>query len=310
MSFGSMESLMKCVNRWLWLVFSALASSAARAEFPTTQPYPEVRYVNQVVEDPPQQIHVVSIDLADPDVAIRVSPGGADPDGPGPWQTTLLVPSVVATRENFDVVVNGDFFSAKQVKDAEGKSSGYVTGIWASALGPAVTDGKTWARPDKPRPALVIDANGRPTIGEFKEVPSNAKQAVAGSTILLNGGKVVAESQSKFSTTRHPRTAVGIAEGGKRLVLVVVDGRRKGEASGMTLMELADLMSRLGCQSALNLDGGGSTELLLRDPETGALHVMNHPSDGRERAVANVLGITVRGTKRIATTQMVPAVTK
>jgi hypothetical protein len=293
-------------NRWLWLVVWALSAAAARAEFPTTQPYPEVRYVHQVFDDPPQQIHVVSIDLADPDVAIRVAPGGPDPDGPGQWQTTLLVPSVVATRENFDVVVNGDFFSAKQVKDAEGKSSGYVTGIWASALGPAVTDGKTWARPDKPRPALVIDATNHPSIGEFKEAPSNAKQVVAGSTILLAGGKVVAESQSKFSTTRHPRTAVGIADSGKRLLLVVVDGRRKGEASGMSLTELADVMMRLGCQSALNLDGGGSTELLLRDPETGELHVMNHPSDGRERAVANVLGITIRGTKRVPATQMSP----
>ena len=61
----------------------------------------------------------------------------------------------------------------------------------------------------------------------------------------------------------HPRTAVGIADGGKRLVLVVVDGRSKEKAVGMSLKELAKVMLDLGCESALNLDGGGSTTLAI-----------------------------------------------
>ena len=64
---------------------------------------------------------------------------------------------------------------------------------------------------------------------------------------------------------------------------MTVDGRQPGCSVGMTLAELASLMRELGCSDALNLDGGGSTTLWTR----GA--VVNRPSDGQERAVADGL---------------------
>lgn len=60
-------------------------------------------------------------------------------------------------------------------------------------------------------------------------------------------------------------------------------GRQKGLSDGMTFHELAELARRLGCTEALNLDGGGSSTLWLGG------QVMNSPSDGRERLVANAL---------------------
>ena len=88
------------------------------------------------------------------------------------------------------------------------------------------------------------------------------------------------------------------ADAGATLVLIVVDGRQPGEATGMSLTELGQLMLDLGCHDALNLDGGGSSNLVLRDPLTGELKVINRPSDGRERAVVNVLGVSIRGSVR------------
>jgi exopolysaccharide biosynthesis protein len=67
---------------------------------------------------------------------------------------------------------------------------------------------------------------------------------------------------------------------------------------GVSLDELAEIMLKLGCTDAVNLDGGGSSTLVLRDPETGELKTANHPSDGRERAVANVLGVRIRAEAR------------
>jgi exopolysaccharide biosynthesis protein len=64
---------------------------------------------------------------------------------------------------------------------------------------------------------------------------------------------------------------------------------------GMTLHELAKQMIRLGCYNSLNLDGGGSTTMVYRDPNTHLLKVVNSPSDTRERSVAEALGVTVRG---------------
>ncbi len=262
------------------------------------QPYAGVRYEYRVSAGPEEQIQVVFVDLANPDVDVRVSAGGDDPDGDGPWQTTLQVPSVIAAREHFEVAVNGDFFAAQKTVDVEGTQSGYVAGKWATVSGPAVTDGALWAPAEKARPVLWLDGRKTPHIAEMKDVPAEAMQVIAGSHILVSDGKSVVESESSFSRTRHPRTAVGVLGDGHTLVLVVADGRHAGVALGMSLSELAELMRQLGCREALNLDGGGSSEMVARDPVSGQLRVLNHPSDGRERAVANVLGISIRGSRR------------
>ena len=73
----------------------------------------------------------------------------------------------------------------------------------------------------------------------------------------------------------------------------VGDGRKPGIAAGMSYDELGVEMQRLGCRVALNLDGGGSSVLAVRDSATGKMKILNEPTDGHERAVADVLGITV-----------------
>ena len=122
-----------------------------------------------------------------------------------------------------------------------------------------------------------------------------ARQVIAGSNIIVKDGKNVAPPGDEPGLARgpHPRTAVGIADGGKTLILVVIDGRRKGQAVGTSLTETAEIMLRYGCRDAVNLDGGGSSTIAIRDPRTRKLVTLNNPSDGRERSVANVLGVTV-----------------
>jgi hypothetical protein len=276
-------------------------SVEARADFQNPQPYPEVRYEQRTSTTPPQQIYVARIDLSDADVDIRVSAGGPDPDGAEEYQTTLQTPTTIAERERFEVAINGDFFVARKTVDVEGTQLGYVSGKWAKVLGPAVTDGHLWAPAAGPRAALIVDAQKRPRLAMLKDVPADALQVIAGSHIIVRDGKTIVDATGSFARTRHPRTAVGIADNGKTLVMVVVDGRRAGEAVGMSLTELADLMKQLGCRDAINLDGGGSTELVIRNPASGQLQVINRPSDGRERAVANVLGVSIRGTRRLPT---------
>lgn len=94
-----------------------------------------------------------------------------------------------------------------------------------------------------------------------------------------------------FSTTRHPRTAIGVKPDG-RVILLTVDGRNANSA-GMSLFELRKIMKWLGCTSAINLDGGGSTTLWIQGfPDNG---VINYPTDNKlwdhsgERKVANVI---------------------
>lgn len=87
----------------------------------------------------------------------------------------------------------------------------------------------------------------------------------------------------KFTETRHPRTGIGFSRHGTIVYFVTVDGRQQSSV-GMSLIEFGDLMIELGCHQALNLDGGGSTTMVVEGK------VMNSPSDANgERPVANAL---------------------
>jgi hypothetical protein len=115
----------------------------------------------------------------------------------------------------------------------------------------------------------------------------NIREAVAGAPRIVTDGKadirLTEEGMGRsFSTTRHPRTAVGETRDGK-LLLVTVDGRQNGLSRGMSLTELANLFLKYGAVHAVNLDGGGSSAVVVRNV------IANSPSDGRERPVANML---------------------
>ncbi len=116
-------------------------------------------------------------------------------------------------------------------------------------------------------------------------VPADTDVVGGGPTLLRDGRVVVGDDPEGFKPDvvagRAPRTAVGF--NGRRLLFVTVDGRHPGVSAGMTLAELAALLRELGCTDAINLDGGGSTTAWVR----GA--VINQPSDGRERRVADSL---------------------
>ena len=112
---------------------------------------------------------------------------------------------------------------------------------------------------------------------------TGATAALGGGPILLRGGEEPDWGERK---QRHPRTAIGWNR--EHLFLVVVDGRQAGLSMGMNYGELSALMRRLGCTEAMNLDGGGSSTLWLGGD------VMNSPSDGRERLVANSLIVVSR----------------
>ncbi len=274
-----------------WLVVSCLGAGIGIAEISATnRPFPGVAIFSETRTNPPQRFFVAEIDLTNPQVRLHVSPGGPDPDGAGPWETTLMRPTKIAAREKFDLVVNGDFFSARGIKDAEGTNSAYGAVIWSAVLGPAVSGGRVWSASTNARPCLVVNKAGKASIRPIKQPKSDDWEVLSGNVMLVRDGKIVPHEKNK---TRHPRTVVGLNRDATKLILLVVDGRKPGVALGMSYDELAAEMVRLGCYNALNLDGGGSSVLAVRDPAKGEFKILNEPTDGRERAVANVLGVTV-----------------
>lgn len=264
---------------------------------PTT--LPAITYRHEIRQNPPLHVHVVIVDLADPRVHVRVRPSGADPDGDGPWACTLLPTTAVAQRDGLDVAVNGDFFIPKDKIKVLGRDVPYFPMNWARPCGLAISDGVEWSGPRKNWVAFAVDDHKRLFIGQMDAPPRNIRQAVGGSTHLVHFGK----STHPAGEDRAPRTAVGFDRAQTKLVLLVVDGRRAEYSVGMTLAELADEMVKLGCEEAMNLDGGGSSTMVMRDPKTAKPQVLNRPSDGHdfavplgvERSVANVLGVSVDG---------------
>ncbi|EPJ34413.1 putative Mucin-5AC [Streptomyces afghaniensis 772] len=91
-------------------------------------------------------------------------------------------------------------------------------------------------------------------------------------------------------TTSAVRTAVGIADGGRRMLLLALDGAA-AYRSGLTIAEVADTMRKLGSDDAFSLDGGGSSTLVARKTGASTVSVRNHPSGGAERAVPNGIGV-------------------
>ena len=109
---------------------------------------------------------------------------------------------------------------------------------------------------------------------------------------LLTPDKTYSNRHSWYDVL-NPRTAIGLSRDNRILTVFVADGRGAGGSLGLTGSEMADiLISDYGVYSALNLDGGGSTTLTMKDPATGESNILNVSSDGGQgRAVGSNLAI-------------------
>ena len=136
------------------------------------------------------------------------------------------------------------------------------------------------------RPALEPIARG--TTAQLTIQPigwSPIVTALGGGPRLVKGGQVAVADEgfrADVLSGTGPRTAFGIDKAG-RYILLVADGRQGYYSTGLTLQELAATMQKLGAVDAMNLDGGGSTALAVKGK------IVNRPSDGTERRVANAL---------------------
>lgn len=123
--------------------------------------------------------------------------------------------------------------------------------------------------------------------GESRFKKWKMQTAVGGGPVLVQNGQVLITNNEelKFAgkaiNDKHPRTAMGYTADG-RLILLAVEGRNPGTAEGADLVQLANMLKDIGCTEALNLDGGGSSCLLINGKET------IRPSDGKQRPVPAV----------------------
>jgi Phosphodiester glycosidase len=190
-----------------------------------------------------------------------------------------------ATSARTDVVVRGGVVSASRRR---GGTLIPADGQVLAGTGEAAGQLRSAASPGAP---LEVDAALKTRIPVGSPVG-----VVGGGPRLLARGRVRVRSfaegfdplsaplfHDSFVEARHPRTLAGVRADG-RLLLVTVDGRRAGWSAGVTLAEAARVMRSLGAREALNLDGGGSTAMVVRG------RTVNRPSDPTgERPVSDAL---------------------
>ena len=242
-------------------------ATTARAEDVWNTPYAGVMHLDRTTGTP-WSIHAVLVDLCAPGIRVRASSD----------EERAQVTSAFAAEVGAAIAVNGDFFNW---------GAGYDTS------GIAVGDGEPWPE-NTPDDRWALAAFGLERAELFSpltvlEAEPWMSETIGGVPELLVGGVTIDDYPGwSFCAVRHPRTALGLSEDRRTLILVTVDGR-SSESEGMTCPELAALMAELGAHDAINLDGGGSTAMVMG----GA--VVNQPSDGSERVVGNHLGVVVDG---------------
>ncbi|MGZ4121979.1 MAG: S-layer homology domain-containing protein, partial [Tumebacillaceae bacterium] len=118
---------------------------------------------------------------------------------------------------------------------------------------------------------------------------SNLKYAIGGEVILLKDGQAYNDPnppEDGFQNLNMPMTGLGVTQDGQHMMQVVVDGR-SSRSLGLTYGMMTNYMKARGMYNAMIFDGGGSSELVVRNPGDTSVSVANNPSDGHERRVAN-----------------------
>ena len=286
----------------IWLVCVTAAGCATGTPPPGVSDAPLPFTVKRFSLPGPVAGVVARVDLTDPRVQVKVAlADDRDPDGAGPCVGQLDTTSNAARKNDFAIAINASFFAAPNTRTLQGNSIRYFVGNCAIPEGWHFSAGRLVTQPVKEnlRGVFIVHDDGNFSFHDrAQELPATTRYAVSGNSIVLQAGQVIARPKE---AARHPRSAVGLSADGRSLFIVAVDGRQD-HSRGATLEELGQLMQTLGASHALNLDGGGSTALVVKDPGTSVFAIANRPSDKStsmpnvriERPVADVIGITIR----------------
>ena len=279
-----------------FMLLLLLMPGVSAAAVQNSEPFVGVRLERIVRSTPrPEIIQLAIIDPKAPGIRFLVTPSNGDPNGSLPGdpnlETTRETTLQFITRQHAQLGINGSFFTfVKNTLDTNNVSLVISDGHVVSPLDPH----RAWVLNITPDNHVQIR---KVTAGEVDNPDSQLHDAIAGSDLLVEHGKVVAPTGSKFDDSHPPRTAVAVTRQG-RLLLMTVDGRQPGFSEGMSLQEVARFLVAHGAVAALNLDGGGSTTMAIADPLP---RIINFPSDhepdgdaGKARAVGVNLGIFAR----------------
>ena len=203
----------------------------------------------------PLIVHIVKIDLLNPAVSVITSEPALFTNSRGHirGETTLDF----ALRHNTIVAFNAAPFKTRSL----------LFSVYRTIVGIHITDFRRMSMPHERYGALLFytDKTARIIDAQTESLLSaDIRHAVGGFWTILRNGTVLPQKLHR----RDSRTAVGLANNGRTLFVVVVEGENKRKSQGLSFEETARLMRELGADDALQLDGGSSSSLVLQENRT------------------------------------------
>ena len=235
--------------------------------------------------------YIATADVKRDDVGVWVNYYDRDPGTPeNPiWKNNSVISSAQNAQDRYGDPNSPDYIENFNVI-ASTNAGGYDMSDVATPGGLMVMDGVEWYPQKGSAGFFAILSDGTAYMGTSQEYESMMsagliKEAIGGfGDFVVKDGKVVGSA----TYSDAPRTSVGITATG-RVVLMCVDGRQAPFSSGASLQDMGYIMKEAGCVVAINLDGGGSTTFVARQPGSDDLEIMNRPSDGYPRNVSTNL---------------------
>jgi exopolysaccharide biosynthesis protein len=244
--------------------------------------FPGIIYKRDALSKPrPVMVHIVTIDLKTSGMKVLV---------------TSEMPKNARTTSDFlqefklKLAINANYFSPFH----ENTPWDYYPrkGDRADAIGEVISNGDRYSLPRPKWPVLCISQGNIAKIIDNGTCPQGTLNAVAGREMLVRNGKPKAEIFQSRDDQPYPRVAVAVDRKGEKLWLIAIDGKQPLYSEGVTKVELTKMITELGVYQAINLDGGGSTTLVMAT--SNGAKVLNAPIHGKlpmnERPVANHLG--------------------
>lgn len=247
-----------------------------------------ITYTRIIRTDPVHQIiHIAKIDLRADGLSFLVTPSGDLENFDFVARTT----SQFLDEFDLQLAINADFFDPW--KDFSYFNHYPHVGDGANVRGLSASQGDITTAGYFPPEDYVTLYLGQDNRASFTPPQGEIYNAVSGNISILQDGQIPQFEDKSYLQKRHPRTAVGLSQDENTLILIVVDGRQPNYSDGATLPELSQMLIDTGAHNAINLDGGGSSTIVMDDKGTPAQLNSSIQSriPARERPIANHLGV-------------------
>ena len=197
----------------------------------------------------------------------------SDPDGDGPADSTLTNPFKLASDPSVIAFVNTNPWRGMVDPGTGEEDRNWRDGQPVDIIGLAAFEGDIRSHTEENSVAVWVDSSRAVHIGN-ESGDASAVEGIAGFKQILTNGVIGSGLDERLA----PRTSIGLSKDAKTMWLVVVDGRQEKYSEGVNCTELATIMLNLGCWNAVNMDGGGSSIMAIRNADA-KLGAANSPSD-------------------------------